>query len=338
MHPLSRLLNTLSSGALLALCWSTLQEPAAADLVVRPTPFSLEVPTTNLLASRPLPSLPLWIESISLQTPVRDAANPSRATTVRIRLRKLSSLIQSVEFRVSLQAGLGGQANLAAWTESGVPQFRSEAFGSPASAVTEVIRVPALGVDYVDLTLPGRGDRLTGLFMTALKNGTILHPIDFPPDPIADAFASNSGTAEDSSRDYLLLGRVAAMLDAGPFTVEEGTPTAIDFELSKKPSMALLTYEIRNVLANEPPITALNETPLPVGSIHFPDLADPAWILRREVGLPESTLQYSGWIKVQQLLPASSLVKGVNRISLEQPRFGGPVEIRNLELQIRNIK
>jgi hypothetical protein len=311
---------------------------AFAERVLRPTPFSLEIPPNTLIAGRPLPALPLWIESISLQTPVRDAANPNRSTVVRIRLRKLSSLIQSVELRVTLRAGTGGPASLSAWTEAGSPVFQSDPFGSPSATLTEVLRIPASGADYLDLTLPGKGDRLAGLFLTALKNGTVLHPIDFPPPTVSEAFQSNTGTAEDPNRDIQLFGRVAAMLESGPFTLEAEAPTAIDFELPKKPAATLLSFEVRNLLVTNPPTLLLNEIPLPPLNAQLPDLADPAWTLRREIGLPESSLQYGGWIKVQLLLPSEALLPGINQLTFQAAEFAGPANIRNVELQIRNFK
>lgn len=311
---------------------------ALAERVLRPTPFSLEIPPNTLLAGRPLPALPLWIESVSLQTPVRDAAHPTRTTVVRIRLRKLSSLVQSVELRINLRAGTDGQASLSAWTEAGATIFQSNPFGSPNANLTEILRIPANGADYLDLTLPGKGDRLAGLFLTALKSGTVLHPIDFPPNPVTDAFQTSTGSTEDPNRDIQLLGRIAAMLDPGPFTVEAANPVAVDFELSKKPTAAVVSYEVRNLLVDNPPGLLLNDTTLGFPHAQLPDLADPGWTVRREVGLPEAALQYGGWIKVHQILPSEILQKGLNRLTFEGPEFAGPAEIRNVELQIRNFK
>jgi hypothetical protein len=342
MRPSARSLHALPQLALLLLLLGLGETPlinsASAERVVRPTPFSIDIPPSTLLANRPLPALPLWIESISLQTPVRDAAHPNRSTVIRIRLRKLSSLIQAVELRVTLRPGPEGPASLSAWTESGSPLFHSTPFGSSTAPLTEVLRIPASGADYLDLTLPGKGDRLGGLFLTALKNGSVLHPIDFPPQPVTDAFQTSTGSAEDPNRDIQLFGRVAAMLELGPFPLEEANPVAIDFELSKKPTAALISYEVRNLLVVNPPSLLLNDSNLGFPNAQLPDLADPAWNVRREVGLPEAALQYGGWIKVHQILPAELLQKGLNRLNFEGAEFAGPAEIRNVELQIRNFK
>jgi hypothetical protein len=134
------------------------------------------------------------------------------------------------------------------------------------------------------------------------------------------------------------MGRVAAMLDAGPFTIDEAAATEIEFDLGKKPSAALLSFEIRNILASEPPLAHLNGIELPPLSTQLPDLADPAWRIKSSIGLPESSLQYTGWVRVQQLLPRAALLQGTNSFTLQQPRFGGAAEIRNVTLQIRNLR
>ncbi len=311
--------------------------PVFAQPQLHPTPFSIGVSPSALLAERPISSLPMWVESISVLHPPKDP-NHVRRTVVRLRLRKLSALIHTVELRITLAAGPSGQATLTAWNETGMQISQSAPFGSAEAALTEVVRIPIEGVDYIDLSLPLDGSRLTGLFTTAMKKSPVLHAIDFPPPPVQESFAPAPSVSPDPEADRLLLGRIAATLEAGPLVVGEETPTLIDFEISQKPSAALLTFEVRSVLAGEPPLALINGVELHQLSINFPDLADPAWRTRKRIGIEEPALQYSGWIRMQGLLPPSALLPGQNQISLQQSRFGGTVEIRNVELQIRNLR
>ena len=88
-----------------------------------------------------------------------------------------------------------------------------------------------------------------------------------------------------------------------------------------------------------PPVLQLNEAELPPVSLSLPDLADPAWHSREEPA-PQaganSTLHYTGWIRVQQFLPGSILQKGKNLLQLTQPIEAESIEIRRVELQLRS--
>lgn len=297
----------------------------------QPTPFTLEVPPAALLSESPINTLPLWAESISIQ-------KIGTQKFIRLRLRKIASIIKGLELRISLNPGSGPQALVTGWSESGQQKFASKPFGTESERITEVIRIPSTNIDYVDLELPGDGSRLASFFATAMRESPVLHPIDFGPSPAIDAFTESPKNLPGEDKDLLLLGRVAALLDAGPFQVSEGDPTSICFDLSKVPSAALISYEVRNILANQPPSLSVNAVNLTNPSMLLPDLADPAWKLRREVGLPESSLQYSGWIRIQHILPATALLQGTNELLIQQPAFAGSAEVRNVRLQIRNFR
>ncbi|MEY2599100.1 MAG: hypothetical protein RLZZ142_1359 [Verrucomicrobiota bacterium] len=311
---------------------------ASAQTHAQPIPFSADLPVRTLLAERPLPSLPIWIESVSIVPAAPPSASP-RSTVVRIRPRRLSSLIHSLELRITVSPGLGGTASLSAWSETGTPLFESPPFGSPDSVHTEVLRVAASNLSYLDLRLPGDGSRLRGLFVTALKTSAVLHPIDFPPPALLDAFTpSHVAATQLEEADRLLLGRVSALLDPGPFTVEEESPTVLQFDLPKIPSAAVLSFEARNLIASDPIRLWLNGEELAPVSVSYPDLADPAWRLRSSAGLPQNTLQYSGWIRAQILLPTTVLAPGINEITFQQPSLCGAAELRRIELQVKNVR
>ncbi|MEK0445406.1 MAG: hypothetical protein RLZZ399_727 [Verrucomicrobiota bacterium] len=306
---------------------------ARAQLVPQPIPFSIEFSPSTLLAERNIASLPLWMESVK----VTRSAN-RLFTTVRLRLRPLPSLVQSVELRVTLAPSPVGKATVTAWNEAGKQCFEGPAFGSAEATVTEIIRIPAAGADYIDVVLPRDGSRLSGLFATALRSSPVLHPIDFPPAPVQETFTSAPLSANDPEKDRLLLGRVSALLDPGPFTLEEEKPTALEFSVPKKPTAALLTFEVRNVWTDFPPVLSINGTELAIPMLQLPDLADPAWQFKKNRVFAQGALHYSGWIRVQQMLPPELLISGNNRLSLLQSRDLGCAEVRNIEIQLKNFR
>ena len=307
------------------------------------TTFAIRFDPIQLLAERPVNALPMWIQSVSVQHHRFDSTtlNLSRAeatrlrhTSVRLHLRKLNFLAQTVELRVTLAPGIG-QASVASWTETGTQVYHSKPFGSQDAASTETVFASTEGADYMEIDLPGDGSRLTGLFASAMRYAKV----DFNAAPIADAFGNSISTLPPRVEDRYLWNRVEAPLDAGPFTLTAGQPQAIEFELASHPACAVISFEVRNVVAEMPPVLELNETDLPAVSLSLPDLADPAWHSRDEPAAQASVnslLRYTGWIRVQQFLPGTVLQKGKNLLQLTQPLEGESIEIRRVELQLRS--
>ena len=320
---------------------------AQSQLHQQTTTFAIRFDPIQLLAERPLSSLPMWIQSVSVQHHRFDAtalniskvdATRLRHTSVRLHLRKLNFLAQTVELRVTLAPGME-QATVASWTETGSQIYHSEPFGSQEEAVTETLFASVEGADYLEIDIPGDGSRLKGLFASAMRYTKVLQAVDFNTAPIADAFGNSASTLPARAEDRYLWNRVDAPLDAGPFTVMAGQPQAIEFELASQPTCAVISFELRNVVPDMPPVLQLNEAELPPVSLSLPDLADPAWHSREEPA-PQaganSTLHYTGWIRVQQFLPGSILQKGKNLLQLTQPIEAESIEIRRVELQLRS--
>jgi len=343
---LSKSLIALVAIALLAIpAISALAAPS--QLRQQTTTFAIRFDPNQLLAERPLSSLPMWIQSVSVQHHRFDAAalNLSKAdatrlrhTSIRLHLRKLNFLAQTVELHVTLAPG-GGQATAASWTETGTQVYHSEPFGSQEEAATETLFASIEGADYLEIDIPGDGSRLKGLFASAMRYNKVLQAVDFNAAPIADAFGNSVSTLPPRAEDRYLWNRVEAPLDAGPFTVTAGRPQAIEFELASQPTCAIIAFEVRNVVPDMPPVLQLNEADLSPVSLSLPDLADPAWHSRDEPATQagvSSTLHYTGWIRVQQFLPGSVLQKGKNLLQLAQPIEGESVEIRRVELQLRS--
>jgi hypothetical protein len=314
--------------------------PAAASaqteqpvLRQRPAPFTIRFDIGDLLAERAQQTLPLWLEGIMVQRYPREGELPAH-TAVRLRLRKIASLAPVVELRVGLAAG-EGTATAMAWSETGRQVYRSSPFGSRYEPVTELLRIPAEGANYIELELPGRGEALTELYAAAMRYTQVLHPVDFAPAPVADPFANEAATSVANENDTLLWSRVHAPLDEGPFTLEPGGSGLIEFEMLKRPECALLTFELRHAEAGVPPLVSVNGQDLPVAAPVLPDLADPAWKLSPSVGDTPGRMQYSGWLKVQQFVPGSALAKGVNTAEISFPASAQAADVRRVEIQLR---
>ena len=326
--------SILKTALLTALGWSSMLGDSCAQLATHTTPFTTQIDLGTLMAGRAQTSLPLWIENLSHHK-YRDDTTGLHRTAIRIRLRKLSSLTSHVEFRVGMEAGLEKPAVITGWNETGQQLFASDAIGSASSQITEVVRIPMDGVDYVELDLPKDGSRLTSLFATILKKSQVLHPVDFPPASVSDPFGNPAAASTVQDQDKRLWTRISAMLDAESFRLLPTGNQPLQFTLAKPPRYAMVCFEMRNISPELPPSIGVNGRLLPGVSLTMPDLADPGWSLRNLEASKVEHLYYSGWIRLQQAIPAGVLAKGENELLFSSPSQAEPAEIRRVEIQLK---
>lgn len=306
---------------------------AHAQLKPHPTPFSIRFDAASLLAERAQMTLPLWLQGVSVRH-FRAELEQMQTTVIRFDLRQMKALAPFVELRIGLAPGLG-QAVVTSWNELGHQIFRCPPFGSTTEPITETIRVATEGANYLEIELPKKGERLQSLYAGAMRFAQMLQSVDFSPDPVFDAFGNASRTTPPPEQDSVLWNRVYAVLDAGPFTLNPDQEETVEFQISRKPEGALVTFEIRNAIGETPPVLSLNNNELPPAAPMLPDLADPAWRERPIPGSPEKLLRYGGWMRIQQFIPGQHLLQGVNHLDILQPDSSESVEIRRIDIQLR---
>ena len=326
--------STRKIGLLTALGFLSLGCILDAQIAVHTTPFTAQIDPAHLLSGRAQTSLPLWIENLSCHR-YRDDKTGLNRTAVRIRLRRLSSLTSHLEVRVGIGAGLEKPAVITCWNETGQQLFASDPIGSASAHTTETVRFPMEGVDYMELDLPKDGSRLTTLFATILKKGQVLHPVDFPPAAISDPFGNPVSAGPPQDQDKRLWTRISAMLESEHFKLVPTGVQQVQFTLAKPPQYALVSFEMRNVSPELLPAISVNSTALPTASILMPDLADPGWAVRREESSSTEHLYYSGWVRLQQIIPAGALGKGENELLFSSLPQAETTEIRRVEIQLK---
>lgn len=302
---------------------------------VQPTPFTVRFDPASILAERPQTALPLWLQSVSVKhTPA--AVGKGQTTSVRFDIRKMRSLAPFVEFRVGLSPGFG-KASLSAWTETGSEVFRSAPFGSASEFVSESIRVPFSEADYIELALPKNGERLNCLAASAMRYSQVLQSVDFPQDPVLDAFGNGVRTTPTSDVDRILWNRVLALLDSGSFDLQPTGSQSVAFDVSTRPMCAILNFEVRNGSGEAPPVIHLNDAELPAASMVMPDLADPAWRGTIIPGTQMNLMRYTGWMRVQQFIPGDLFAPGTNTLKFSLPKLARSEteEIRRIEIQLK---
>lgn len=327
--------RSILSASVFLLSLLALRERASAQLITQPAPFSVQFDAASILAGKPHSALPLWIEGVSLHH-YDDEATRLHRTTLRLRIRHLPNLASFIEIRVGLLPGTDKPAFVTAWNETGQQKFVSEPFGSATAAVTEAIRIPNQGIDYVEIDLPRDGSRLSSLFATVLRKGQVFHSIDFPPQPTVDSFGGAVRSTPLPEHDRVLWKRISAVLDPGPFELHADQPQALEFTLSRAPSVAMLTFEISNILPEEPIVLSANGLQLPGASLSLPDLVDPGWKDNSGLSGGPSGMIYSGWLRVQQILPRGSLREGENVVWFQHRNSGQSAQVRRVEVQLKH--
>ena len=332
----SSLLSTLTA-ALLAIAQPHLQ---AQELRVQPTPFSVWLDFEKLSTPNPPKvALPIWLESVQSE-PVPARGDSPEQTAFRIRLRRMPHLNPEIQLRVFFQDIAGRSPVVTGWTETGSRLYESPSLGAglnlPSSAT---LTVPVDGLDYLDVTVPGDGSNVRGVFAATLRKTEGRATLDFAETGNGDDPFGSGPASKPSVDDLYLYGRTRATLCAETIKLEPATGLdgmLWELQLDASPLAALLTFEVLGADISFPPEITVNDRPLGAVYLQLPDLADPGY--RGDVRPLEREMrfQYTGWMRCQKLIPASALSSGLNQLQLRLNKASGPVAVRAVEIQLKH--
>ena len=289
----------------------------------------------------PRPPLPIWLESVQVNSTGDQAQSgvSSKKTTYRLRLRNFAGLNDQVMLRVYFTDQQGAQPVVSSWTEIGEQVGDSKTLGSGVGlATSETVILPTKGVDYVEIETPGDGSNVRGALVASLKDSTTKQATDFDSSNAGFCDPFNASTpATPSQNDTLLFGRVKATLDSSVVKLS-GTDSnlcAYEFALAHQPLVAVLSFELLNADPTNIPTVSVNDAPLGAVSMNLPDLADPAY--RGTVRALQSEMQfhYTGWIKCQKVIPGSNLQAGNNKALIQTGNDSSGFAIRSVEIQLK---
>jgi hypothetical protein len=316
----------------------------AQELREHPTPHALWLDSRTLRQERPVGPAPHWFAGFTKSNPT--ASNPEdQGTLYRIDLRRLPKSARELELRLSLDSKTAGQTSVAVWSELGECIYQSlppkelipaeiplpESQPMPSC---DIHRFPADKAGYIEIRLPEDGAGLRTLFLTANREVPVLRALDFPLDAnTADPF-TNGIRSLPSADDSLLFGRIRATLESSDLHVRENAPSQVEFELTKQPLVAFISFETKNISLTTPPAILLNGHKVEPVSVHIPDLADPAW-RPLITGRNPVNFVYTAWRKAQAALPLAALVDGVNKLEFASTDGKLAYTIRHLEIQLK---
>lgn len=308
----------------------------APQLQTQATPFTAWLDFHRLAANRWIPSeLPDWLAPVEAET--RHGLEGVQ-TSIRIHLRNLGDSGHDLQLRLFFDDQRGQSPTVAAW--SGIAGRRFEygpLGGSLGLQTSETLTFPTAGIDFIDITVPGDGFNLRGVFLALLEPAQIQRGLDFElPADVADAF-QNLPPIVTKAEDQSLFGRVRAVIDPEGLKLapDGATRGTWEFPLQAPPLLAIVTYEVLGADPTAPLEIILNDRPLGASMIHWPDLADPGFLGLARPLEKDLRFRYTGWLRAQKIIPGSALRAGVNVLSAQLHPDSGPVAVRAVEIQLK---
>ena len=323
------------------------QSPLTAWIDLRPT-----------VAGAPPQTSPQWIESLDFiparpgaARPSTMALNPSIESGVgqgldrtrsvfRIRLQQPAAGISDLQIRIFFD-DLEGTARpfVSFWNELGTELMRSDALGQglglPSS---ETLNVPMSGVNYLEISTPGSGTQVRGVFLSWLERAHILQPVDFPArETVREPFQILSSTRRQRNDSYLYGVVTASLQGADPAVLKPAAAPSVTFEfqLEHQPLIAVIRYEVLGALVGAAPSVRLNQQFQGPSEMHLPDLADPGFRGQEAEASNQMDFRYTGWIHAQKIIPGNMLNAGLNSLTLALSEGSDTVAIRSLEIQLK---
>jgi hypothetical protein len=329
-----------SAVAALALASLLRAQDAVIHEQLPPSPARIESAWLDLrqvaaVNSKPQ-TAPGWIESVEIVP-----AKENSATTVfRIRVSRPSADLHVLLFRLFFDDQPQHQPKVIAWDETASQVLQSHELGSGVGLPTsETLVVPMTDASAIDVEVPGDGTTIRSAYLDWLSDSQVLHPVNADHrDLAAEPFAA-AAPVHAPAQDLEQFGTVTATLAQetilmGP-SVQNGA--AFQFGLETQPLAALLTFEVGTPNIDSPPEVYINGEDVGPATMVLPDLADPAY--RGEMGtlMRQMRFQYTGWIRAQKLVPASSLRTGTNDLLLVAGPGTPASAVRATQIQLKYV-
>jgi hypothetical protein len=289
-------------------------------------------------SSKPQAS-PDWVEAVTI-VPAQKTPGMPETTIFRIRLSHPSPEAQVLFFRLFFDDNAEQKPQLTAWDESGTVVVQSGPLGAGIGLPTsESVMVPMHGVSTIDVEVGGDGKNVRGAYLDWMRNAEVLHPSsaehrDMIPEPFT-AMAPLHPATQDTERFGTVTASLADETIRIGASVSQGA--AFQFGLESQPLVALITFEIASPNIAAPPEVYVNGENLGTASVTLPDLADPAYRGQTASLLRGMRFQYTGWLRAQKLVPASSLKAGTNDVLITSGSGTAVSAIRATQIQLKYL-
>ena len=285
------------------------------------------------------------VESVSVkigdtQTSQAETVSSTGTSIYRIRLHRPAAGVNDLQVRLFYDDRAGGaRPYLTVWNELGTEIMRSDPIGQglglPSS---ETLLVPMAGADYLEIAALGDGSQMRAAFLSWLETAEVQRPADFAvKETMAEPFQAQPPmhTPHDDAYQY---GVVTARLQNGKPTVlttGSAPAAAYEFQLERQPLVAVVSYEVLGATLGSAPTLTVNQNVTATSEMQFPDLKDPAFQGQSRVGQDDMSFRYTGWVRAQKVIPGSTLVAGLNRLTLALSSGSENVAVRSVQIQLK---
>lgn len=298
----------------------------------------LDLRQTSSANSKPQ-AAPVWVEAVTIiPSEAKEDAVPK--TVFRIRLSRPRADFQVLFFRLFFEDQADRQPQLVAWDESGTQVLQSGPLGSGVGlATSESVMVPMVAVSTIDVEVPGDGKTVRGAYLDWMAPAEVLHPISAEHrDLIPEPFAAMS-PLRSPDQDKEMFGTVTATLANETIRIGATLPegAAFQFGIEAQPLVVLLSFEAASPNIDAPPEIFVNGENLGPVNLTLPDLADPGYRGENASLLRQMRFQYTGWLRAQKVLPASSLRVGNNDLIIVSGPNTPASAIRATQVQLKYL-
>jgi hypothetical protein len=318
---------------------SSVNGQATADAVVAPVSGNAWIDLRQNAKSGAVQNVPTWVEAVTF-TPADTQADPAALSVFRIRLARPSGHSAILFFRLFFNDQTAARPEIVAWDESGSQVLRSGPLGTGIDLESsESVMIPMHGVTTVDVEVPGDGSSVRGAYLEWMISSELAHTAsvgsqDAVPQPFAATLPLHAPTEDSEDFGTVTASLSADLIRIGP-TPEQGA--VFEFGIESQPLLALITFEIANPRIDSPPEVIANGQNIGAASLIMPGLADPGYRGEMHRIVSQMEFQYTGWLRAQKIVPASTLHSGTNDVAIVNGADASASVIRATQVQLKYL-
>jgi hypothetical protein len=341
------LLRAVFAILLAAICRVSAQEaftdalPAPADPTQQPVPESAWIDLRqNTPQNSKTQNAPAWIEALTLLPAETTEGAPMSKSVFRIRVTQPSPDYKVLFFRLFFDDKADQQPEIIAWDESGTHVLRSGTLGTGMNLPSsDSVLIPMTGASSIDIEVPGDGKTIRAAYLDWMTSSEVVHPVNAEHRDVIPEPFSSVPMLHAPPDDVENFGTVTATLAAETIRIDGQTQesAAFQFPIEAQPLTALLTFEVVNPRVDAPPEIYLNGQDIGPASLTLPDLADPGYRGEAEPLSTGMRFNYTGWLRAQKIVPATSLKVGPNDLIVVSGTETGASAIRATQIQLKYI-
>ena len=315
--------------------------PSPAELIAPPFPASawLDLRQNAPRNSKPQ-NAPPWVEALTLLPGEATEGGGNSKSIFRIRVTQPGPDYQILFFRLFFDDRPNQQPELIAWDESGTHILRSGTLGVGMNLPSsDSVLIPMAGASAIDIEVPGDGRTIRAAYLDWMTTSEVVHPVNAEHRDVIPEPFSSVPSLQAPPEDIENFGTVTATLSADPIRIDGQTQqsAAFQFPIEAQPLTALLTFELANPSVDAPPEIYVNGQDIGPASLMLPDLADPGYRGEVEALTKEMHFHYTGWLRVQKIVPATTFKVGSNDLVVANGVGSGSSAIRATQIQLKYI-